>query len=251
VGAGVKSGGAAPQAWLALAAGAVLLASIVVGMVELRRRPKVPVAKITIGTRDEVYYSHAATAEEARALGRALQVTGFFRDQGSSVLFWRNKGVPTVSFVVKDGGWDHAATVAGFEEIGRRIAPAIGGFPIQVDLTDGSWNVHKSVAVGKVVAGTRDSVYYLGSASESDATALAKALRDAGYLQDLGATVVLARDGGTSLGFVVGDRVWERPELVASFEALARHVAGSVGGLPLGVRLIDAGMETRREWSVK
>jgi len=127
----------------ALASGAaVLLLGILAALIwQAQHRPDRSLPKLTIGSKDEVYYSHAATREDAAALGRALQTVGFFRDQGAAVLFSRNNGGSIVSFVLQDGIWNNAAAVAGFEEIGRRIAPVTGGFPIEIRLVDAGWVV--------------------------------------------------------------------------------------------------------------
>lgn len=231
--------------WLAYGAGLVLLAVIAVWGVGMMRKPKHVVSKVMAGAKDEVYYSGGATSGDATALGRALTGTGFFNGRGSSVLLSKYKGVTVISFVLGDGAWDRADTAAGFEEIGRRIAASIGGFPIQIHLVDAAWTVHKSMVVGKAMVGARDAIYYLGSATEGDAQALGRALRDAGYLKDLGVSVVVSKGGGAVLGFVVGEGVWERRELVASFERLAVRVAPSIGGLPIELRLLNSEMETK------
>jgi hypothetical protein len=227
----------------------VLLGSLVAWRIEVVRRPKTPL--VTIGTKDQVFYRPPVAEQEAEALGHALQNTGFFRNQGSSVLLARSGGSPVVSFVLNEGGWDHPTTIASFEEIGRRVAGSIGGFPIQVHLVDTAWHTQKSLAVGRVFVGKGDVIYYFGLASETDASALGQALRDAGYLADLGVSVVISKDETTTLGFVVGQGVWDRAEAVTGFEQLARQVAPSVGGLPLDVRLLSAEMENKKEVPIR
>ena len=237
--------------WLAFGIAILLLATVVVLGVEEMRKPKHSMPRIIIGTRDEVYYARAATMQDAIALGHALQHTGFFRDRGTSVLLSKGRGGTVVSFVLSEGAWDHAEGVAGFEEIGRRIATSIGGFPIQVHLVDSGWAVRKSLEVGKAIIGTRDAIYYLGSATEHDAKALGQALREAGYLADLGVSVVVSKGDGTAIGFVVNEGVWERPEAVAAFGRLVRRAAASVGGLPIKLRLLNSEMETKKEAPVQ
>ena len=244
-------GGRHAADWLAWGVGLLLLATLVAWGVGAMRKPKRVVSKVIVGSKDEVYYYHPVTIEGATALGRALQSTGFFNDRGTSVLLSKNKGVTVVSFVLAEGAWDHAETVAGFEEIGRRVATAVGGFPIGVHLVDGTWTVRKSLEVGKITIGARDAIYYLGAATEGDAQALGRALREAGYLADLGVSVVVSKGGGAAIGFVVGEGVWERPDAAAGFERLARRVASSIGGLPIQVRLLNAEMETKRERAVR
>ncbi len=237
--------------WLALAMGLLLLAAIVAGGLAVRRRPKGGIPKIVVGANDEVYYSRAVTVQQAAALGSALQRTGFFAGQGHSVMLSKSGGVTAVSFVLNDNAWDHAGTVAGIEEIGRRIAPSIGGFPIQIHLVDAKWGVRKSLSVGRIVFGARDEIYYLGSAGPADAQALGRALRDAGYLRDLGSSVTVSKDGALAIGFVVNEGVWDRQDAVAAFERLTRQVAPSLGGLPLNLRLLDEAMETKKELPVR
>jgi hypothetical protein len=156
-----------------------------------------------------------------------------------------------VSFVVNEGAWDHPATVYSFEEIGRRIAPVVGGFPIQLRLIDAERALRRELTVGRVAIGAKDEVYYFGSASEAEATALGHALQSARFLVDQGASVVLSKGDGTGISFVLDEGAWERPDAVAGFERLVRQVAASVGGLPIRVRLLSPRMEPKKEWTVK
>jgi hypothetical protein len=234
---------------LALVLGLSLVATLVVWALHPSRRPPTPL-NVIVGTKDEIYYYHAATREDAQALGRILQSIGFLNDRGSTVLLSKGIAGTIVTFVVDNGGWNHPATVYSFEEIGRRVAPSIGGYPIEVRLIDSARTVHKELAVGKVLAGARDEIYYFGSATDADATALGRALQTAGYLTDRGASVVLSKDGGTAISFVVDDGAWNRPEIAAGFERLVRQVAGATGGLPIELRLLDPKMEPKKEWTV-
>jgi hypothetical protein len=204
-------------------------------------------SKVTVGTKDEVYYSHAATAADAASLGNALQSMGFFTGRGTAAILSKGTGGTVLSFVLNDGGWDRPATVAGFEEIGRRSAISVGGFPVQLRLCDAKWGVRKELTVGRFASGVNDEVYYFGSATRADAEGLAKALRAAGYLVDSGATVEISRDGATSLSFVIGEGLWNRPDAVAQLEVLTRKVAPSVGGLPVDIRLLNPKMEIKKE----
>jgi len=234
---------------LAFGVGLALLTTIVVwGLHPARRLVN---SKVVVGSRDEVYYTHAATKEDAESLGQALKGVGFFNDRGTSVLLSKGKSGATVSFVLRGGAWNHPDTVFGFEEIARRAAPAVGGFPITVRLSDTAWTVHKELSVGKVIIGASDEIYYFGPATEADAEALGHALKSAGFLVDAGASVVLSKDGGTAISFVVGNGVWQRVDAVAGFEQLARRVAATVGGLPVMLRLLDSKMETKKEVALR
>jgi len=241
------------RASTALASGAalLLLGTLAALIWQSHHRPDRSLPKLTFGHNDEIYYSHEATLDDTTALGHALQTVGYFRDQGAAVLFSRNKGGSVVSFVLRDGVWNNPAAVAGFEEIGRRIAPVTGGFPIELRLVDAGWAVQKTMQLGKIHVGAHDEIYYFGSATESDAEALGRALREADYLKDRGVTVSLSRDLVTTLSFVVGPGVWLNPDNVARFQQLARRVAPSIGGLPLQLRLLSPDMEIKRQAEVR
>jgi hypothetical protein len=229
---------------LAAAAGVALVIIVVFSLSHPSNRE---VPKVIVGTNDAVYYSHAATKADAELLGHALQLTGFFNNRGTSVLLSKGTSGTIVSFALNDGAWDHAGTVLSFEEIARRITNSVGGFPIHARLCDSKWGVHKEVIVGKVTAGVRDEVYYYGSATAQEAEALGRALKSNGYLVDSGASVVLSKDGVTSISFVVGDGAWDRPGTVSAFEGLVRKVAPSVGGSPIDLRLLNSSMEVEKE----
>ena len=236
----------APQ-WTALGVGAALLATIVGGEIVLHstREPKV-----AVGKNDEVYYYRRATREDALALGKALEGTGFFNDRGTSVLLWMGGGPTVVSFVVDEGAWYHPRVVSNFTEIGRRIAMSVGGFPIQVHLVDASRNVRRKMNVGKLT-GANDVVYYFGDATNTDAGALGEALRTAGYFTGKGATVALLKGEGAVLSFVVQEGLWNEPAVTATLERLVRQIAPSVGGLPIELRLLDGNMDIKQSVTVR
>jgi hypothetical protein len=234
---------------LASGVGLALLATIVAWYLHPSRQ--LVNSKVVIGARDQVYYSHAATKEDAESLGRALKGIGFFNDRGTTVLLSKGRSGAVVSFALYGGAWNHPETVFSFEEIARRVAPAVGAFPITVRLSDAKWTVYKELVVGKVIIGARDEIYYFGPATEADAEALGKALSSAGFLVDAGATVVLSKDGGTAISFVVGDGVWKRPDAVSGFEQLTRRVATAAGGLPVKLMLLNSKMETEKEVALR
>jgi hypothetical protein len=238
------------QSWFGWALGALLIVAIGAVVITALRHHGNAVPKVIVGANDQVYY-RGASMQQATALGHALQNVGFFNDRGTSVMLSRSKGVPGVSFVLNDGAWDHPDTIASFEEIGRRVAASIGGFPILVHLTDSAWTVRRSLTIGRTTAGAHDVIYYFGSTTPADAQALAAALRQAGYLQDLGVTITIAKANGTAIGFVVGDGVWDQPQAVAAFEQLVRRVAPSAGGLPIELKLLNAEMELKKDVEVR
>jgi len=207
---------------------------------------------VTIGSKDEVYYSGSATKDQAVALGEALKSEGYFQDRGVEAILSKNDSVTAVSFIVKDGTWNRPASVLAFEEIGRKIAPVIGGFPITVRLLDTSRDIKKEVVVGKVSITAKDDVYYSGSATESEARNLGETLKSEEFFRNDGADVFLAKgDTGTILSFVVEDGAWDDPAAVSGIEDLIRKAAASVGGLPVTLRLIDDHLRLKKETTVR
>ena len=203
--------------------------------------------KVVVGTKDEVYYSGSATQADALALGNALKADGYFTDKGVTVLLEKGANGPVVSFVVKEGIWNQPDMVSSFDEIGREIAPSIGGFPIQLHLVNKAREVKKESTVGKVSVGN-DHIYYLGEATQSQAQALGDALKSASFFVGKGSDVFLTKQtDGTSLAFVVGDGVWDDAALVASFEKIAREAAPAVGGLPIKLRLENTTLEVKKD----
>jgi len=151
-----------------------------------------------------------------------------------------------VSFVVKDGIWNQPEMISGFEEVGRQIAPEIGGFPITLRLTNGARTPMRELTVGRLAVGAKDEIYYCGSATEAEARALSQSLHTAKFFQDRGTTVFLVKDDdGTKTSFVVAEGTWNREEHIAGFEALVRQSAPGVGGVPLKLRLVNARLEPK------
>ncbi len=105
--------------------------------------------KITIGTKDEVFYSGSATKDQATALGNALKTDGYFQDKGVTVPLDKESSGTTISFVVKDGFWDQPGTLSEFEEIARTVAPTVGGLPVQLHLVNSTKVVEKTSTIGE------------------------------------------------------------------------------------------------------
>ncbi len=122
-------GKAPPGLWIGMGLAAVALVAVVYFYGR-----RLPAHKVVIGTSDEIYYSGNASEQDARALGQALQGTGYFSDHGVTVVLAKEDGGATVSFVTRDGSATDAATVAAFAEVSRGIAPTVGGLPMKVRL---------------------------------------------------------------------------------------------------------------------
>jgi hypothetical protein len=234
--------------WVSIGVGIALMAAIVGGVIS---RYATFQPKVTVGKHDEIYYYRRASREDAQALGHALQAIGFFTDRGTSVLLWMGGGPTIISFVVSDGAWDKPDAISNYTEIGRRVAGSVGGFPVQVHLTDTSRIIRKKMNVGRTVVGTKDVVYYFGDATDIEARTLGAALRTAGYFTDKGVSVSVLNGEGTVLSFVVQDGLWDNPTALATLDRLVRQVAPSVGGLPIKLRMLDRNMAIRQELMVE
>jgi hypothetical protein len=103
----------------------------------------------------------------------------------------------------------------------------------------------------KVIIGTQDEVFYSGSATKDQASALGNALKGDGYFQDKGVTVLLDKESsGTTISFVVKDGFWNQPGALSSFEEIARTVAPTVGGLPVVVNLVNSTKDVEKSSTV-
>jgi hypothetical protein len=205
---------------------------------------------VKVGQHDDVYYTGSATREQAETLGKALKEDGFFTDAGADVTLNKTAEATTLSFIVKDGVWDDAETVKGFEILTQQIAPLVGGLPVKLQLLNRDREKMTESNIGSVTLG-KDEVFYFGSVTQEDARKLTKALTDEGYLQGRGADVFLARHKqGTGVWFVVSDGIWDKPQDVTNFVTIVKSIAPSVGGLPITLRLLNTSLVTKKEVAV-
>jgi hypothetical protein len=228
---------------LAIGIGICLAALLLSG----RLRPPVAAkgSQIVVGTRDKIYYFRPATADVARALGEALKSIGYLTDNGAVVTLSKGAKGAVVSFRVKEGAWNKRDTLLRYEGIGGHIAAPLGGYPVRIRLTDAKLKPRREIVVGRIFVVNRDQIYYCGSATEAEASALGRVLIAVHYLTGLGTTVVLSKEDATMLSFVVNEAAWTRPEAFAAMQSLVRGAAASVGGLPVTLRLVN------REWHLE
>jgi hypothetical protein len=248
----VQRGGRLGSKWAALGLGvamcAIIFLSVFIPAYLADHQPGV-----VIGSKDEVYYSGSATKKEAQTLGNALKANGYFNDEGASgkgadVFLAKGKNGTSISFITKEGSWEQPPIVSLFEEIGREVAPSVGGFPIQVRLLNIQHEIKKESTVGKAVFAGNDAVYYLGAASESQAKALGQAFQSAEFFQGKGVDVFLSKHSdGIAISFVVGNGVWDNPAYVSDFEKIVRRAAPAVGGLPIMLRLVNTSLEVKKD----
>jgi len=102
---------------------------------------------LKVGAHDEVRYTGKATAQNARDLGQALKSVGYLQDRGVTVLISKDANGVVVSCVVKTGWWDDPSNVAAYEQLGRDIAPAVGGFPLRIRMVNSTLDVKKEITL--------------------------------------------------------------------------------------------------------
>ncbi len=246
----VAQGGRLGSRWIAFGVGMAFFAAltgVVVVTVVLPSWKFDHGPKVLIGTKDEVYYSGSSTQAQAQALGNVLKSSGYFADNGVTVLLDKGAAGTVVAFVVKEGIWDKPDMVESFDEMGREVAPVVGGFPVEVRLLNKNREVKRTTTVGQVNAGN-DHVYYMGTATDAEGHALARALTDDGFFEGKGTDVFVSKQtDGTTLSFVVGDGVWDDPSMIAAFQKIAREVAPSIGGLPLHLHFVNTSLEVKKD----
>ncbi len=247
----VQQGGSLASRWTAFASGLSFMAVLltVAFMTMYKSGGAFAASKsVTIGTKDQVYYSGSATRQDAQTLGDALKKDAFFTDRGADVLLAKGKDGASLSFVVQDKFLSQPGILSSFEEVARQVAPTVGGFPVQLQLVNAERDVKLKSTVGKLDFPGSDSIYYLGSIKQSEAQALGKSLQSVGFFEGRGNDVFLSRHkDGTVIAYVVSNGSWDRPEIVEDFDKITRNAAPSVGGLPIRFRLINTALETKKE----
>jgi len=228
---------------LAVATLAVLVGLVVLAAYEIQNHNSV-----TIGTKDQVFYSGTATKADATALGNALKSGGYFQDRGVTVLLNKGTNGTVISYVVQDGAWNQAGILASFELITWQVASAVGGYPVRVHLVNSNKDVEKTTVVGEVTFGGGDAVFYEGNATQAQAQALGQQFKTIGFFQGKGANVFVAKhDDGTTLAFVVGDDAWDSSDAINDFEIISRDVAPDIGGLPFHMQLDDNTLAVKKD----
>lgn len=101
-----------------------------------------------ITAKELVYRLGSTTADEAKALGKALQDIEFFKgDRPRDVFLRKEAGITTLSFVTSPAAWQDEAIHADFRKITDSVAPSIGGKPITLHLVDDTLAVRAELKV--------------------------------------------------------------------------------------------------------
>jgi len=102
-----------------------------------------------------------------------------------------------------------------------------------------------------VVIGTKDEVFYSGSATKEQAQALGNALKASGYFGDRGADVLLTKGkNGTKVQFIIKEGSWKQLATVEQFEIVGQQIATSVGGYPIKVDLLNKERDVQTDSNV-
>jgi hypothetical protein len=127
------------------------------------------------------------------------------------------------------------------------VALGVGG-ALVATIVVGEIAIH---SIPRVVIGKNDEVYYYRRATRDDALALGQALRNMGFFNDRGTSVLLWMGGGpTVVSFVEDQGAWDHPRVVTNFTEIGRRIATSVGGFPIQVHLIDVQRNVHRKMNV-
>jgi len=241
------AGGSLHSRWAAFGISLAVLAAgfaIIVAAV----LPSVWSSKVVIGSKDIVEYSGAATKADATALGQALKKEGYFQDRGASVLLSKNASGVTISFVVKDDVPSHSEMVYVYETVGFDVAPSVAALPVKLQFVSARRELLKEFTVGRATIGSKDQIYFSGSATDLDATALGQSFVDQRFFRDTGANVFFTKDGAvTSIGYILPEGNWNRPDQISALEEITRTCAAKIGGLPITVRLLSQQLELKKE----
>lgn len=249
----LRRGGALASRWLAAGAGLIGLAAFGGLMLLGYYGQKLggQGANVTIGTKDNVFFSGSATQADATALGQKLKDIGYFSDKGMSAEVFKDANGEAIGFVVKDGVWNQPEMVLAYERIALQAASAAGGTSVRMRLENATRQTQKEVMVGLANIGPQDQIAYFGSATDADAKALGQLLHTGGFFVDKGGLAMLSKDNGTTVSLVVADGVWEKPDVVTALEKIVRDGASDLGGLPIKMRLLDSSQyDTKLEVSL-
>lgn len=212
--------------------------------------------RLKVGKDSLVLYDGTATKADAQALVDALTKEGFFTKTGEMVLLHKGAGGTSFSIVTNgDEGsgdklkpWNDPEVLAWAQVVGVRVAPSIGGVPIQVELLSSEGKLEKVLpVVYRDLEIGKDSLWYSGTATEAEAQALGKVLTEGHFFGGHGAQVLLEKSAsGTSVSFVVRDGAWNEQDTVAELVRIAAKAAPEIGGPPIDVYFLNTNLERKK-----
>lgn len=145
----VNNGGRKASGWAVFGigmGGMTLMLAIILGL--YFANPDFFLTSVAVSPKEKVYYSERATKEEATKLGAALKESGFFNgEKEANVEYVKNLDGSKVITLYLASGWDDPEVMAYMEELGKQLAPSVGGPPLHIKIFDTSNNEKKDIEI--------------------------------------------------------------------------------------------------------
>jgi len=112
--------------------------------------------RLKVGENSEIFYDGTAKKADAQALAEALTKEGFFTKTGETVLLHKGAdgtviSIPTSVSDVGDSDklepWKDPDVLASVQGLGERLAPSVGGPPIQMEILSAQGKVMKRLSI--------------------------------------------------------------------------------------------------------
>ena len=206
--------------------------------------------RLQVSPQEQVVFTDSTSLADAKLLAEALKQADYFDNSAPAIVRLSTGAEGTaVSFALQEGKWDDAAVLRGLTTLGEKCAAPFGPQSFKVRLLDTNLNQKKELPITqrRLLASPEEQIVFSSPITLAQAQALAEALKQAGYFDASAPAIVrLSKtDKGHSLGFVVGDGAWEKPNVITELEGVARKVADSVGK-PLSIEFLDNEMVVKK-----
>lgn len=128
-------------------------AGFVAGLMQGDSEAEQQLARVEVSAAGEqVYYTGAATADDAVRIADALKKFGFFDGKAAKTVFIKSEKddavtKSTISFVVADNAWNNDATVNYYVGMVRATARSIWQLPVKLELMDTNCQVQKELVI--------------------------------------------------------------------------------------------------------
>jgi hypothetical protein len=138
------AGGKLTSLWWAAGVGVICLVLILPAVVAVSALTE---KAVQISPQERIVYSGTATANEAMALGKALQEQGYFDGKAEvevelSKSWW---GMPEITFTI--GGKFSQEMAEPFRRLGKEIAGSVGGLPVTIKLVNEYYITRRTMTV--------------------------------------------------------------------------------------------------------
>jgi membrane associated rhomboid family serine protease len=103
--------------------------------------------ELVTDTHDIVWYSGAATEQDAQALARLLAQLHYFQRGGSLVCLAKDASGEQVSFLAREGVWENPKAIEAFVRLGIEIGKMAPATSLTVQLIDGTMAVRATTRI--------------------------------------------------------------------------------------------------------